>query len=433
MTDGPTPDACAPDLTGAPAAAGLRDESTCVHCGFCLPACPTYQALGNEADSPRGRLHLMRAVDDGRIPVTESVVKHLDLCLGCLACETACPSAVPYGEHLHRHREQLVGSKLRPRAQRVVERLLTWGVALPTPVQQLGVRLLHAGERLGLGRRLEAGAGGRGPRALAARLLLSSPPDGVSVPQLTPAVGRRRLRVALLQGCVARWMFGRVNAATVRLLAAAGCEVVVPPAQRCCGALHLHGGRTEGARKLARRNLKAFAEVGRVDVVVTNAAGCGTTLKDYGRLLGDGPEAETAAGFAGRTRDVLELLDELGLPTPKRPVPKRVAYHDACHLAHGQGVRDAPRRLLEQVPGLELVPLADADRCCGSAGIYNLLHPDEADRILEPKLERLAASGAEVVSAANPGCLMHLAAGARAAGQALRVQHPLELLDEACR
>jgi len=427
-------------------ALALLPRPECVHCGFCLPACPTYAVLGNEADSPRGRLTLMQAVDEGRLPLSEGLVRHLDLCLLCRACETACPSGVPFSQHMQRHREQLVGSPLRPAGQRLAERLLTLAVALPAPVQRLGIAALRLAERAGLGGRLAETAAGRGPRGLAAALLLSNPPDGVELPVITPAVGRRRLRVALLTGCVARWLFGRVNAATVRLLARAGCEVVVPPSQGCCGALHVHGGRTAGARRLARANLKAFAEVGQIDHIVVNAAGCGSTLKEYGALFAAAGsaagrrqgrlaarDAARAADFAARTRDALELLDELGLPEPRRPVERRVAYHDACHLAHGQGVRSGPRRLLAQVPGLELLPLPEADRCCGSAGIYNLLHPHEARLVLAPKLERLAASGAQVVAAANPGCLMQLAAGLKGAGLAMEARHPLELLDEACR
>jgi glycolate oxidase iron-sulfur subunit len=405
-----------------------------VHCGFCLPACPTYDVLGTEMDSPRGRLHTMLALDAGRIAPTEAVVRHLDLCLMCRACETACPSGVPFSHLLEDTRESLVGSSVRPRSQRVMERLITWAVALPPGVQRAGSLALRAAERLGLGKRLADSSRGTGPRAMAAGLLLSSPPDPTRLPTITPAVGQRRMRVGMLTGCVARWTFGRVNEATALLLSRAGCEVVVAPAQRCCGALHLHGGRKAGARKLARRNIAAFDEVGHLDAVIVNAAGCGTALKDYGRLLADDPLwADRAARFAASTRDALELLDELGLPPPKRPVPRRVAYHDACHLAHGQGIRSGPRRLLESIPGLTLVPLADADRCCGSAGIYNILHPAEAQAILDPKLDRLAASGAEVVAAANPGCLMHLAAGARRAGLALETRHPLELLAEAYR
>lgn len=412
----------------------LLAEPECVHCGFCLPACPTYDVLGTEMDSPRGRLHTMRALEAGRIAPTEAVVRHLDLCLMCRACETACPSGVPFSQLLETSRESMVGTKVRPRSQRVMERLITWAVALPPGVQRVGIAVLRVAERLGLGQRLADSSRGTGQRAVAAGLLLSSPPDGVTVPTITPAVGQRRMRVGMLAGCVARWTFGRVNQSTAQLLSMAGCEVVVPPSQRCCGALHLHGGRKDGARKLARRNIAAFEEVGHLDAIVVNAAGCGTALKDYGTLLADDPVwATRAADFAARTRDALELLDELGLPPARREVPRRVAYHDACHLAHGQGVRSAPRRLLESIPGLTLVPLADADRCCGSAGIYNLLHPDEARKILAPKLERLAASGADVVAAANPGCLMHLAAGARRAGLPLETRHPLELLAEAHR
>jgi glycolate oxidase iron-sulfur subunit len=261
-------------------------------------------------------------------------------------------------------------------------------------------------------------------------------PSSAPLPAVTPARGTRRMRVALLTGCVARWMFPGVNAATVRLLSAAGCEVVVPPGQGCCGALHSHSGDADGARHLLRRNIEAFEAAGEmagpVDAVVVNAAGCGSAMKECDRLLADEPAwAERARALAARTRDALELLAESSDLPLTRPVEARVAYHDACHLAHGQGVRSGPRELLARIPGLSLVPLADADRCCGSAGIYNLLHPDAAASILEPKLARVADSGATVLAAANPGCLMQIAAGARAAGLDVRTAHPIELLDQA--
>ena len=412
----------------------LLTEPDCVHCGFCLPACPTYDALGTEMDSPRGRLHTMAALEAGRIAPTEAVVRHLDLCLMCKACETACPSGVPFSQRLEATRESLVGSSARPRSQRLTERLITWAVGLPPGLQRAGSLLLRAAERLHLNKWLAESFRAKGKHTMAFDLLMNNPSDITNLPEVTPARGQRRMRVGLLTGCVARWTFGRVNEATVRLLTMAGCEVVVAPQQRCCGALHLHGGRKAGARKLARRNIAAFEEVGHLDAIVVNAAGCGTALKDYGKLLENDPAwSERAASFATRTRDALELLAELKLPPPSRAVPRRVAYHDACHLAHGQAIRSSPRRLLESIPGLTLVPLQEADRCCGSAGIYNLLHPVEAQQILSAKLDRLAASGAEVVAAANPGCLMHLTAGARRVGLNIEARHPIELLGEAYR
>lgn len=415
----------------------LLEHPECVHCGFCLPACPTYTVLGTEMDNPRGRLFLMDALAAGRIEPTAAVVRHLDLCLGCRACETACPSGVQYGERLEATREQLLHAPGRPLGQRLAQSMILAGVgarpAWQRPMSWLlaaargsgMLRLIGAlaprGGRLGAGARLLGGPSGRTGAGSSSRL-----------PELTPARGTRRLRVALLTGCIARWMFSGVNAATVRLLAVAGCEVVVPPGQGCCGALHVHSGDMHGARKLVRRNIEAFESAGPLDAVVVNAAGCGAAIKECGRMFADDPAwAERAQALAGKTRDALELLAELDGLSLTVPVRSRVAYHDACHLAHGQGVRNGPRSLLQRIPGLELVPLADADRCCGSAGIYNLLHPDVATAILEPKLAHIEASGADLVAAANPGCLLQIAAGARARGMHIGTVHPIELLDQA--
>ncbi len=455
--------------------------NTCIHCGFCLPACPTYDVLGTEMDSPRGRLYLMSALETGRIGISEPLVRHLDLCLGCRACESECPSGVPYGAHLEKARERLRGAETRPGGQKAIESLILAAVALPPPAQRIGAALLGLVQRSGLAR-LVAGAGDatarrgapgvRGgiappagnPAAAGTAAVpgaasvpqrdLTLPPSGgtlprlrtmgfllasmqvkpVSLPNVTPARGPRKLRVGFLEGCVNRWVFGDVNQAAARLLAGSGCEVVVPSGQRCCGALHAHSGELEGARELARKNIEAFEKEGALDAIIVAAAGCGAAMKEYGALLaGDPAWSERAARFSAKTRDALELLAELDALKPVREVRASVAYHDACHLAHGQGVRAQPRSLLASVPGLTLVPLADADRCCGSAGIYNVLHPEVAGAVLEAKLDRIRSSGATIVAAANPGCLLQLAAGARKAGLAVRTAHPLELLDEACR
>jgi glycolate oxidase iron-sulfur subunit len=308
------------------------------------------------------------------------------------------------------------------------------GVAAPAAVQRAGVAALSMMRRAGLMRLAMSRMGETVlPSVLVAgaRLVETMAPRGFprALARMTPARGGRRLRVGFLEGCVNRWMFAQVNEATVRLLSGAGCEVVVPEGQACCGALHAHSGDRKGARGLARANIEAFEAAGPFDAIVVNAAGCGSTMKDYGRLL-DGPEG---AEFSGKVRDALELLAEIGAPPAVRDVNARVAYQDACHLAHAQKIRSQPRDLLARVPGLSLVPLSDSDRCCGSAGIYNLLHPEVSQAILEPKLRRLRDSGADVAAAANPGCLLQLASGVRAAGLPLRVVHPLELLDEASR
>jgi glycolate oxidase iron-sulfur subunit len=267
-----------------------------------------------------------------------------------------------------------------------------------------------------------------------ARVLADTAPRAASLPALTPARGTRRLRAGFLEGCVSRWVYGHVNEAATRLLTASGTEVVAPAGQGCCGALHLHSGDRAGARRLAKANIEAFEKAGALDAIVVTAAGCGSAMKEYGALFeGDPAWQDRAERFAAGVRDALELLAEIGLPPVRREVQATVAYQDACHLAHAQGIRAQPRALLASIPGVTLVPLEGADRCCGSAGIYNLLHPDVASAILQQKIKALRASGATVVAAANPGCLLQIAGGARQAGLPLRVVHPLEILDDACR
>jgi len=417
-----------------------HDLAQCVHCGFCLPACPTYRVLGTEADAPRGRLVLMDGLKSGRIAATATVLAHLDSCLLCRACESACPSGVPFGAQVQQARSEHRGSAQRPFVERLLERLALFAVALPPWMHDRGATVARAVHRTPF---IASLAKGSGRMASAARLLRSADWTPTDVPRSTPPAHRSQdqpaPRVALLEGCVGRVLFGRVNGATARLLSRAGCAVDVPSGQRCCGALHAHAGDLDGARRLARKNIAAFERAGAFDAVVVNAAGCGSTLAEYGELLADDPEwAERAASFAALVRDALELLDARGLPLPEDTSASAqasscaVAYHDACHLAHARGVRAAPRRLLSKLPGVELVPLAEADRCCGSAGIYNLLRPRTADALLAEKLERLEASGAAVATAANPGCLLHLAAGVSARDSHLQVVHPLELLDQAC-
>src|SRR5262245_2793614 len=418
-----------------PRGPGARDAAAplaavyneCVHCGFCLPVCPTYDALGTEMDNPRGRLYLMRALEEGRAGASPAIARHLDLCLGCRACESECPSGVPYGEHLEKARARLREDDRRPLGTRLLEGAVLRAVALPIPLQRAGAALLRVLVGSGI-----AGLFSRDPlgRLLPRRLrggmalLAGASPRAVSLPERTPASGSRRLRVGILEGCVSRWVTGPVNAAAARLLAASGAEVAAPPAQVCCGALHLHAGDREGARRLARANIEAFERAGTLDAIVVTAAGCGSAMKGYGALFEDDPAwRERAKRFASLVHDALELLAVLRPPPPRRELRAAVAYHDACHLAHAQGIRAQPRALLAAVPGLSLVPLADADRCCGSAGIYNLLHPEVAKTILGAKLARIAASGATIVTAANPGCLLQIALGAREAGLSVRTVH----------
>jgi glycolate oxidase iron-sulfur subunit len=388
---------------------------TCVHCGFCLPACPTYQLWGTEADSPRGRIHLIRQVADGAAAPAE-IAGHLDSCLGCLACVPACPSGVRYDEIIEHGREIVEPTR------GVVDRTVRGGMfaLFPYPGRLAAIRRLRPPKWAG---------------AAAAAAAELAPPPGprARLPRRVAARGPRRAVVGLLTGCVQAAFFAPVSAATVRVLAREGCDVVIPRGQGCCGALPLHVGRTAQARALARRTVAAFARAG-VDAVVTDVAGCGSAMKGYARLLADDPVwAGRATRFGDQVRDVSEFLAELGPVAPRQPLPWTVAYHDACHLAHGQGIVDAPRALLAGVPDLRVVEVPDGGTCCGSAGVYNLLQPRPAAELGDRKAAAILATGAELVAAGNPGCALQIAAALRRAGSPLKVRHTVELLDAALR
>jgi glycolate oxidase iron-sulfur subunit len=394
----------------------------CVHCGICLPACPTYRVLGQEMDSPRGRLYLMQAAAEGRIGITDNFVLHMDRCLGCRGCESSCPSGVPFGRLLEEVRGQIERKVERPASRRLLRRaVLSTFPSRRRMAMVLAVARLY--EKTGLKRAVRAtGLLRPFPRLAAMERLLPKPGAARAGAAPPRAAGPRRGTVALLEGCVQALLFPEVNAATARLLDRAGYTVLTPPRQDCCGALHLHWGDREAARRLARANLAAFGDA---EWIVTNAAGCGTALRDYGHLLAGDP---AAAAFSARVRDVSELL-AAALPEPRQPLPLTVTYHEPCHLAHGQRVREAPRTLLRSIPGLRLVELTDADLCCGSAGVYNLLEPTIAGELLRRKLDRIAETGAEVVASGNPGCLLQLRMGLAERGLAVRAHHPVELLD----
>jgi glycolate dehydrogenase iron-sulfur subunit len=398
----------------------LEELRKCVHCGICLPQCPTYRVLGEEMDSPRGRIYLMRAAAEGRIEPTPTFARHLDLCLGCRACETACPSGVRFGSLLEATRGEL-RRRGPPAGRRLLDRFIY--SVFPEP-GRLGaaLALVRFYQRSGLQRLLRAtGALTLVPRLAAMEGLLGEVERAEPLPPVIPARGRTRGRVGLLTGCVQRFLYPRVNRDTARLLALAGWEVVVPRAQGCCGALELHAGRTDAFRARARRLVATFGED--IDWVVTNAAGCGSAMKEYGHWVRE------ASGLAARTRDVTELLVDAELPLGRLELS--VTYHDPCHLAHGQRVRAQPRALLQRIPGLRLVELAESDLCCGSAGVYNIFEPAIARQLQELKVARIAASGARVVATGNPGCLMQIAQGARARGLDVAVVHPVELLARA--
>jgi glycolate oxidase iron-sulfur subunit len=404
----------------------------CVHCGFCLPTCPTYLVLGNEMDSPRGRIYLMRSAVEGRIGIEESFARHMGLCLVCRACETACPSGVQFGSLMETARGQIERKYSHPLSDRIFRKLI---LDTFTNRKLLGLLLapLRVYQRLGIQRLVRA----TGILALMGRWgamegfmpTLPDPALSRGFPEVTPAIGARRGRVALLLGCAQHSFFPDVNHATARVLARNGFEVVAPKAQGCCGSLYVHEGEREKGKALARKTIDVFEAAG-VDFVAINAAGCGSVMKEYGELLKEEPlYAARAAAFSGKVRDVSEILADAGLVGGLHPLPLRVAYHDACHLAHGQRVRTPPRTLLAAIPGLTLAPLRESDFCCGSAGIYNLQHPEPARELLDRKLDRLTETGAQMVVAGNPGCLLQIAAGLRARRMSMRAAHTIELLD----
>ncbi|HXG02565.1 MAG TPA: (Fe-S)-binding protein [Candidatus Binatia bacterium] len=408
-------------MTLRPPSLDLDALRTCVHCGICLPQCPTYRVLGEEMDSPRGRVYLMRALAEGRIGLSETFARHMDLCLGCRACESACPAGVPFGTLLEATRALLEERNI-PRRHRRLSRLA--GALFPS-VRTLGLAFgaLRLYQRSGLARRLRGGLRRLAPRLAAMEALLPEIPRRDRLSEVVPALGRRRGRAGLLIGCVQRDLFPDVNRDTAELLSRAGWEVIIPPRQGCCGALDLHAGRLARFRERARALVAAFPAD--CDVVVTNSAGCGSAMKGYGHWVDD---AATGA-FAARVRDVSEVLAEADLRLG--PLPMAVTYHDPCHLVHGQKIRQEPRRLLARIPGLRLVPLADSELCCGSAGVYNLLEPEVADRLLDMKVARIAETGAQIVATGNPGCLLQIARGLRARGLPVEAVHPVSLLARA--
>ncbi|MFO1076702.1 MAG: heterodisulfide reductase-related iron-sulfur binding cluster [Planctomycetota bacterium] len=396
----------------------------CVHCGLCLPTCPTHQVLGSEADSPRGRVYLMRALAEGRVEDPRAIRPFLDRCLDCRACETACPSGVRYGEILEDTRAELERRQPRSDAAGRLTRFLLWHVVAHQGRLRAAFGFGRLAERLGL--RALATWIGLLPRAVADLAPPILPgreraplPTGLHQPPV--GVPRRGVRVAMFTGCVMEQMFGRVNRATLRLLLANGFDVEVPAAQRCCGALLVHAGRPDRARTLAAANVRAFAAA---DVVVNNSAGCGAAMKEYGHLLGD----TAGEAFAAKCPDLSELLAREGLTATPAELRARAAYDDPCHLCHGQRVRDEPRALLRRVPGLELIAHDRPEDCCGSAGIYNLLQPKLARAIGERKIRALAAAAPDLVVTANPGCMLQIDSLARAAGHRWPVRHLAELL-----
>jgi glycolate oxidase iron-sulfur subunit len=405
---------------------------TCVHCGLCAEACPTYRELGIEDDSPRGRIHLIRNLHAGTLEPTPRVLEHLDLCLACRACETACPSGVKYGTIIEEARATLEQSRDRSFWAGRLRRLFFRRILPYQGRLKALARTFRLAQRLRLDRAAFAfGLAPKRLRPLAAVATISDPIGSDVLPEVTPAQGRQRYRVAFVQGCITDVMFGPTNLASVRVLAANGCEVVIPKGQTCCGGLPLHAGDREAARAMARQNIDAFLAT-KPEYIIINAAGCGSTLKEYHHLLADDPVYhEKALDFVTRVRDITEFLAAIDLVPPTRELPLVATYQDACHLAHGQGIRLQPRKLLGLIPGLTLVPLAESDACCGSAGIYNMVQPEMAEAVLGRKMANIAATGARVVVSANTGCIVQLRAGAKQRGLTIEVLHVIDLLDRA--
>jgi glycolate dehydrogenase iron-sulfur subunit len=478
-----------PNIAHPPASAGAETPAfdashppdralidTCVHCGFCLPSCPTYVLWGEEMDSPRGRIYLMKAGLDGRTAMAPAFVRHFDACLGCMACVTSCPSGVQYAPLIEATRGQIERRFARSFADRLFRRAIfelfpfpgRLRIALaPLAIVQAVARAFRTHEHISSNAETAKAAEkspGISPPALRTpssnvndprpttnaprpttiwarlRAMLELAPAVTwrslfaTVPARTPAVGARRLTVGLLIGCVQRLAFPQVNDATVNVLAAEGCDVIAPPDQGCCGALALHAGRLDEARAFARRAIDVFERAG-VERIVVNAAGCGSSMKEYGQLLADDGEwAERARACAARVRDVTEVVSELGAPrAPRHPINLRVAYHDACHLAHAQGIRQPPRDLLRSIPGIELLPFGEQEICCGSAGIYNLVEPEPARQLGDRKVRHIDAVRPDIVATANPGCTLQMAAAGARSGRRWPIRHPIEILDASIR
>jgi len=412
-----------------------EDYSRCVHCGLCLNHCPTYRLWGLEADSPRGRIRQMALVDEGQLEIGNSFVRHIDQCLDCRACETACPSGVQYGKLVESARAQIEQHYRRPFWSRVA-RSVVFRHLLPYPARISGAaRVLRFYQQSGL-QRLARSSGALRALGLAEQeRLLPKIDDEFFFSRLGktyPAITKRRARVAFFAGCVAQVTFAKLNDATIRVLTANGCEVVVPAEQRCCGALAAHAGVRDVARSLARKNLGIFLG-NEFDAVVTNAAGCGSTLKEYEDLFSpEDPAHAKAQAFRKRMRDVTEFLAELGMTAPLNPVPLRVTYQDSCHLLHGQKVSAAPRKLILSVPGVQLIEMRFADFCCcGSAGVYNVTETQTSLELLAEKMHHAAETRANTIVTANPGCLLQLRAGAKLHGTGQEVIHVIELLERA--
>jgi glycolate oxidase iron-sulfur subunit len=411
---------------------------SCVHCGFCLSTCPSYRVLGKEMDSPRGRIYLMDAINEGEIALNTATVEHFDSCLGCLACVSTCPSGVQYDKLISATRHQVERNYNRSLPDKLVRQLIFSLFPNPDLLRILLFPLLVY-QKLGISKVLQATGliKAISPRLAAMEsilpeITLKSFQD--NLPDIIPAKGEKRYRVGVILGCVQRLFFSGVNEATVRVLTANGCEVVIPKSQGCCAALPEHQGQTEQAKVLARQMIDSFADT-HVDFVIINAAGCGHTLKEYGHILADDPEyAEKAKIFAAKVKDSQEFLANVGLTAKLSPLTDKnltLVYQDACHLLHGQKISVQPRQLLKQIPGVTLKEPIDAALCCGSAGVYNMLQPEVAEELGKQKAQNLLNTGADLIASPNPGCSLQISKYLQ--GKTISVMHPMELLDYAIR
>jgi len=408
----------------------LPELYQCVHCGLCLNQCPTYRATGLEPESPRGRIHLVKAAADGRIELNDRFKEHLYLCLLCRACESACPSGVQYGRIAETAREH-IGPPGSESARAILKFLFTQMLPYAGRLR-LAFALLRLYQRSGLQRLMRPML----PQKLRDMdAMLPAIPKNFFKPEAEtlPAIGPRRARVAMLNGCVMPLMFGEVNHATLRVLRRNGCEVVFPKKQICCGALNTHNGESVAAKQMARQNIDAFLQAN-VDAIVVNAAGCGAAMKEYGYLLREDSEyADKAKRFSALVKDAGEFLAGLGLVGAMAPLNLTVTYQDPCHLAHGQKIRGQPRQLLRSIPGLKLIEMEGSDRCCGSAGIYNLTHAGMSQHLLKEKMQSVGATQADAIVAPNPGCMLQVGYGAKNYGPEIAVYHLIDLLDRAYR
>ncbi len=409
----------------------------CVHCGFCLPACPTYVSWAQEMDSPRGRIYLMKGLRDGEISWDETVASHFDRCLGCMACVTACPSGVRYDALIESTRAEQQAAVPRGPREAFFRAMVFAIFPYATRLRLVGLVLWVLGV-VGLRRWIRTSriVSKVAPRLVQLEALAPRQAPGELVralPARVDAAGEKRLRVGLVAGCVQRVFFPGVNEATLSVLAREGCECVVPEGQGCCGALSVHAGRQREAREFARALIRSFDEAG-VDLIVVNAAGCGSAMKEYERLFEyDDAWRERARIFSSKVRDVCELLFDLPPRAERHPIDGRVAYHDACHLAHAQGIRVQPRRLLEAIPGLSVCEIPNGDQCCGSAGTYNLFEPESANEVGLRKVESVLKTGAEVLVSANPGCTLHIQRLMGSGKNGIRAMHPIEIIDRSLR